>query len=202
MVRRIFFNFASTYRSAVPIGECSKTLKFTRTLSISTPHASLPLKINQVNATPEIFVSASVEGKKISRSDTAPFPGPAKLNLRLVSGYARVCRNCFSFCFFFSRCIVPHFGVGLSLANASVYLSCVMTLAVYNVTKCVEDGKIIEPVDESTDGTISYVLFVSIIVLQHSYVLPSHPKPFKCSIVPRSSKAEALIRSISGPDRT
>ncbi|KAJ3485033.1 hypothetical protein NLI96_g5228 [Meripilus lineatus] len=83
-------------------------------------------------------------------------------------------------CFGFGRRVCP----GLSLANASVYLSCVMTLAVYNVTKCVEDGKIIEPVDESTDGTIS------------------HPKPFKCSIVPRSSKAEALIRSISGPDRT
>ena len=103
---------------------------------------------------------------------------------------------------FFSVMIVPNFGVGLSLANASVYLSCVMTLAVFNVTKCVEDGKIIEPVDESTDGTISYVLFVSIIILRHLYVLPSHPKPFKCSIVPRNPKAEALIRSIGGPHRT
>ncbi|PPQ79518.1 hypothetical protein CVT25_003400 [Psilocybe cyanescens] len=64
---------------------------------------------------------------------------------------------------------------GLHLADASVFISCVMSLAVFDVAKCVENGVVIEPVHENTTGTIS------------------HPKPFKCSVKPRSEKAVSLI---------
>jgi cytochrome P450 len=75
-------------------------------------------------------------------------------------------------CFGFGRRICP----GLHLADASVFISCVMTLAVFDISKCVENGIVVEPVNESTTGTIS------------------HPKPFRCSIVPRSEKAVSLIQ--------
>lgn len=49
---------------------------------------------------------------------------------------------------------IDHFLIGLFLADASVFLSCAMTLAVFNVTKAVENGKIIEPEVEYTSGVI------------------------------------------------
>ncbi|KAE9404451.1 cytochrome P450 [Gymnopus androsaceus JB14] len=76
-------------------------------------------------------------------------------------------------CFGFGRRICP----GMHLADASVFVSCVMSLAVFDIGKCVENGMVIEPVNDRTSGTIS------------------HPKPFKCSIKPRSPRAIALIQS-------
>lgn len=76
-------------------------------------------------------------------------------------------------CFGFGRRICP----GLHLADASVFISCAMSLAVFDISKCIENGIIIEPVHENTTGTIS------------------HPKPFKCSIKPRSQKAVSLIQA-------
>ncbi|EIM85529.1 cytochrome P450 [Stereum hirsutum FP-91666 SS1] len=76
-------------------------------------------------------------------------------------------------CFGFGRRICP----GLNLADASVFISCAMTLAVFDITKAVENGDVVEPEVEYTSGTIS------------------HPKPFKCSIKPRSEKAVTLILS-------
>jgi len=75
-------------------------------------------------------------------------------------------------CFGFGRRIYP----GLNLADASVFISCAMTLAVFDITKTVENGVEITPVVESTPGTIS------------------HPVPHKCSIKPRSQKAVVLIQ--------
>ncbi|KAG5723754.1 O-methylsterigmatocystin oxidoreductase [Termitomyces sp. T112] len=75
-------------------------------------------------------------------------------------------------CFGFGRRICP----GLHLADASVFISCAMSLAVFDVSKSVENGVVLEPVHENTDGTIS------------------HPKPYKCSIKPRSEKAVSLIQ--------
>ncbi|KAG6901544.1 hypothetical protein C0995_010654 [Termitomyces sp. Mi166 len=66
---------------------------------------------------------------------------------------------------------------GLHLADASVFISCAMSLAVFDISKSVENGVIIEPVHENTEGTIS------------------HPKPYKCSIKPRSEKAVSLIQA-------
>ncbi|OJA20233.1 hypothetical protein AZE42_12696 [Rhizopogon vesiculosus] len=75
-------------------------------------------------------------------------------------------------CFGFGRRICP----GLHLADASVWLSAAMSLAVFNISKVVENGVEIMPEFDSTSGTIS------------------HPKPFKCSIKPRSANASALIQ--------
>ncbi|KAG1773897.1 cytochrome P450 [Suillus occidentalis] len=74
-------------------------------------------------------------------------------------------------CFGFGRRICP----GIYLAEASVWLSVAMSLAVFNISKAVENGIEITPEIDPLSGTIS------------------HPKPFKCSIKPRSAKATALI---------
>ncbi|KAG1880306.1 cytochrome P450 [Suillus tomentosus] len=75
-------------------------------------------------------------------------------------------------CFGFGRRICP----GLHLADASIWLSTVMSLAVFDISKIVENGVEHTPEVDSSSGTIS------------------HPKPFKCSIKPRSAKAIALIQ--------
>lgn len=46
--------------------------------------------------------------------------------------------------------------VGSHLADASVFISCAMSLAVFDVSKCIENGIVIEPVNERTTGTIRY----------------------------------------------
>ncbi|KAG2040709.1 cytochrome P450 [Suillus americanus] len=79
-------------------------------------------------------------------------------------------------CFGFGRRICP----GLHLADASVWISTVMSLAVFDISKVVEKGVEITPEIDHTSGTIRYN--------------PSHPKPFKCSIKPRSAKAITLIQ--------
>ncbi|KAG5721459.1 O-methylsterigmatocystin oxidoreductase [Termitomyces sp. T112] len=75
--------------------------------------------------------------------------------------------------FGFGRRICP----GLHLADASIFISCAMSLAVFDITKYIENGTVIEPVHENTDGTVS------------------HPKPYKCSIKPRSQKSVSLIEA-------
>ncbi|KAJ3977109.1 cytochrome P450 [Lentinula raphanica] len=76
-------------------------------------------------------------------------------------------------CFGFGRRICP----GRVLADASVFISCAMALAVFNISKYSEDGVIIEPDLNQSSGTIS------------------HPSTFKCTISPRSDKAVALIQA-------
>ncbi|KAG2077746.1 cytochrome P450 [Suillus decipiens] len=75
-------------------------------------------------------------------------------------------------CFGFGRRICP----GLHLADASVWMSVAMSLAVFDISKVVENGVEITPEIDPSSGTIS------------------HPKPFKCSIKPRSAKSLALIQ--------
>ncbi|KAG2033215.1 cytochrome P450 [Suillus americanus] len=76
-------------------------------------------------------------------------------------------------CFGFGRRICP----GLHLADASIWVSIAMSLAVFDISKVVENGVEINPeVDPLPLGTIS------------------HPKPFKCSIKPRSATALGLIQ--------
>lgn len=88
----------------------------------------------------------------------------------------------------------PH--SGFHLADASVYIACATSLAVFNIGKAVEDGIVIEPLHENTSGTIRFVmlLVLSISTTFHTYSSASHPKPFKCSITPRSEKAISLIQ--------
>jgi len=75
-------------------------------------------------------------------------------------------------CFSFGRRICP----GLHLADTSVWISTAMSLAVFDISKVVEQGIEITPEVDHTSGTVC------------------HPKPFKCSIKPRSAKAIAHIQ--------
>ncbi|KAG1815026.1 cytochrome P450 [Suillus subaureus] len=75
-------------------------------------------------------------------------------------------------CFGFGRRLCP----GLHLADASIWISTAMSLAVFDVSKVVENGVEITPEIDPSSGLIS------------------HPKPFKCSIEARSDKAFALIQ--------
>ncbi|KAG2138517.1 cytochrome P450, partial [Suillus clintonianus] len=75
-------------------------------------------------------------------------------------------------CFGFGRRLCP----GLHLADASIWITTAMSLAVFDVSKVVENGVEITPEVDHTSGLIS------------------HPKPFKCSIKARSDKALALIQ--------
>ncbi|KAG2037858.1 cytochrome P450 [Suillus americanus] len=74
-------------------------------------------------------------------------------------------------CFGFGRRICP----GLHLADASIWISTAMSLAVFDISKVVEHGIEITPEVDSLPGSAS------------------HPKPFKCSIKPRSATALGLI---------
>lgn len=74
-------------------------------------------------------------------------------------------------CFGFGRRICP----GLHLADASIWISTAMSLAVFDISKVVENGVELTPEVEHLSGTAS------------------HPKPFKCSIKPRSATALGLI---------
>jgi hypothetical protein len=68
---------------------------------------------------------------------------------------------------------------GQHLADASVWLACAMSLAVFDVSP-VSGEELPKP--EMTDGTIS------------------HPVPFRCSITPRSAQARELVLSVEFAD--
>ncbi|KAG1723175.1 uncharacterized protein EDB91DRAFT_1173311 [Suillus paluster] len=73
---------------------------------------------------------------------------------------------------FLLRSICP----GLHLADASTWISSARSLAVFDISKVVENGFEITPEVDPSSGTIS------------------HPKPFKCSIKARSAQALELIQ--------
>ncbi|KAI0761422.1 cytochrome P450 [Irpex lacteus] len=81
--------------------------------------------------------------------------------------------NVYDVCFGYGRRICP----GMHFADSSVYIWCAMILAVYDISKAVENGQPIDPIDAYTTGAVS------------------HPKPFKYAIKPRNEKAERLILS-------
>ncbi|KAK2461240.1 hypothetical protein APHAL10511_006767 [Amanita phalloides] len=66
---------------------------------------------------------------------------------------------------------------GRLLANMSVFLSCAMALAVFDITPYMENGKAVMPDLDQRTGIVS------------------HPSKFKCQITPRSPKALALINA-------
>ncbi|TFK49671.1 cytochrome P450 [Heliocybe sulcata] len=80
-----------------------------------------------------------------------------------------------TYCFGFGRRICP----GMRVADASLFISCAMSLAVFDISKPRDEaGNLIEPVVEYSSNIIS------------------HPGPFKRSIKPRSPKAEVLISAL------
>ncbi|TFK29251.1 cytochrome P450 [Coprinopsis marcescibilis] len=78
-------------------------------------------------------------------------------------------------CFGFGRRSVAD-SVRIHMADSTLFIMCATALAVVDVSKVIENGVVIEPVHDNTTGTIS------------------HPKPFRCSIRPRSEKAVSLIQ--------
>ncbi|KAG6908024.1 hypothetical protein DXG01_006443 [Tephrocybe rancida] len=88
-------------------------------------------------------------------------------------GFGRRCS--LILCFVEDDFLLTFPAAGKHLADASVFILCAMSLAVFDISKVVENGIVVEPVLENTDGTVS------------------HPKPYKCSIKPRSQKAVALV---------
>ncbi|KAG1755525.1 cytochrome P450 [Suillus lakei] len=94
-------------------------------------------------------------------------------------------------CFGFGRRICP----GLHLADASVWISTVMSLAVFDISKVVENGVEITPEVEPSSGTIRYVVYLHPRCWSRQYcTLPATPSLFKCSIKARSAKAQELIQ--------
>ncbi|KAI1386111.1 putative cytochrome P450 oxidoreductase OrdA-like protein [Hypoxylon trugodes] len=79
-----------------------------------------------------------------------------------------------AFVFGFGRRICP----GRYLADNALFLNISQSLATFNISKYLEDGKEVAPTVKFEPGIIS------------------HPAPFKNNIKPRSSRHETLIRSI------
>jgi len=81
-----------------------------------------------------------------------------------------------TYAFGFGRRVCP----GVQLADASVWLACVMNLAVFDITQAPGKPPMRLEDVQYTTGTIS------------------HPPPFECCVRPRSLKAEGLLRSLEG----
>ncbi|KZT74723.1 cytochrome P450 [Daedalea quercina L-15889] len=73
--------------------------------------------------------------------------------------------------FGFGRRICP----GMQLAELSLCLTMGMVLSIFNISKPIVNGKVVEP------------------PMQSSANIVSHPLPFECDIQPRSAKAAALV---------
>jgi hypothetical protein len=69
-----------------------------------------------------------------------------------------------------------------------------MSLAVFDISEVVENGVEITPEIDPSSGTIRYVALVIVYCVGLDTRFLSHPKPFKCSIKPRSAKALSLIQ--------
>lgn len=69
-----------------------------------------------------------------------------------------------------------------------------MSLAVFDISKVVENGVEITPEIDPSSGTIRYVALAVVCRAGLDKHTPSHPKPFKCSIKPRSAQSLALIQ--------
>ncbi|KAG1788381.1 cytochrome P450 [Suillus variegatus] len=107
-------------------------------------------------------------------NDPLTYPNPSQFSPErfLANDGKKPQTDPYTICFGFGRRICP----GLHLADASVWLSAAMSLAVFDISKVVENGVEITPEIDPSSGTVS------------------HPKLFKCSIKPRSAKAVALIQ--------
>jgi cytochrome P450 len=79
---------------------------------------------------------------------------------------------------------------GRLLADASLFIMCAQTLAVFEIGR-VEGGK--EPVYEQTNGMIRCVLLAFFFWTRELIGNESHPVPFECRVVPRSEWAVKVL---------
>ena len=79
------------------------------------------------------------------------------------------------------------------MAFSSIWITVASILATMDITKTIDaNGNVVEPSGEYESLTIQFVC--SFYNLGHSDT-DRMPKPFKCSIKPRSKQAEAAVRS-------
>lgn len=74
-----------------------------------------------------------------------------------IPHFNRTCPGNLSYLFGVTELNLHRTPAGLHLADASVFISCAMSLAVFDISKCVENGVALVPVHENTTGTIRYV---------------------------------------------
>jgi len=89
------------------------------------------------------------------------------------------------------------------MAFSAIWITVASLISVFDIKKATdENGNVIEPTHEYISGL---VMCVSIFPACFSYLgnffsSTRTPKPYKCSIKPRSKEAEALIRSVSNQE--
>lgn len=80
----------------------------------------------------------------------APLIGLAQVRER-VHNWALLPLNVF---LWLTLCCLRRMILGRHLAEISIFISCVMALAVFDISKSVENGIVNKPVHENTTGTI------------------------------------------------
>ncbi|KAL4252232.1 cytochrome P450 family protein [Abortiporus biennis] len=148
----------------------SEVLRWHSVVPLGVPHATSEDDVYKGYFIPKGSVVIPNIWKMLHDPDTYHDPMTFKPERFLGENPERDPRDVF---FGFGRRICP----GRFLADSSIFLSCAMSLAVFDIRKVIKGGKEITPVVDYTTGTIS------------------HPQEFECSIKPRNTKAEALILS-------
>lgn len=86
------------------------------------------------------------------------------------------------------------------MAFSSVWITIASLIAVFDIKKAVDEhGNVVEPTYEYESALIWYSL-LSVIVDYLIEFFSSSPKPYKCSITPRSKEVENLIRLAANED--
>lgn len=97
------------------------------------------------------------------------------------------------------RLLITRLCPGRDLADASMFIAIATTLATCNISKPVDhEGKDIEPIVEYCGGVIRYVRHVTWEITKLTLsTCSSHPSDFKCTVVPRSEKTAALVKTFT-----
>ncbi|KAI0046723.1 cytochrome P450 [Auriscalpium vulgare] len=108
--------------------------------------------------------------------DPEVYPDPMTFNPdRLIASPGKPAQmDPYDVCFGYGRRACP----GSQLAQSIMYIFCATILSVFDIQKVTVDGVVQEPKHEFTNGVLV------------------RPKPFQSKLVPRSAKAEALIRTL------
>jgi len=89
------------------------------------------------------------------------------------------------------------------MAFSAIWIAVASLISVFDIKKATdENGNVIEPTYEYIPSVVMCVsLFLAcLFYLLNLFLLTRLPKPYKCSIKPRSKEAEALIRSYANQE--
>jgi len=148
-----------------------EVLRWNAVTPTAAPHVAMKDDIHEGYLIPKGSVIIPNVWKMLHDPEMYPDPMTFKPERFIASEGHKPENDPRQFCFGFGRRICP----GQHLADQSIWIGCVMSLAVFDISNYVENGVVNIPIHENTRGTIS------------------HPKPFKCTIKPRSDKAASLI---------